>query len=100
MTSTVTGSDVRYQRNSAVEAAPLKDATVLFNPNTNRFCLLNSTMAFIWTRVEQGATAETIAHQICGNFSGISNDQAALDVRQALDQMLELDLLVTLGGDA
>lgn len=100
MTSSVAGSDVRYQRNSAVEAAPLKDASVLFNPNTNKFCLLNATMAFIWSRVEQGATAEGIAEQILRSFAGVSRDQADADVRLALDQMMELDLLVALDGNA
>jgi Coenzyme PQQ synthesis protein D (PqqD) len=98
--TTVTGSDVRYQRNRAVEAAPLKEASVLFNPGTNKFCLLNSTMAFIWTRVEQDATAEEIAAQICRSFSGVTPEQADSDVRQALDQMMELDLLVAHGGNA
>jgi len=100
MTSIATESDVRYQRNAAVEAAPLKDASVLFNPNTNKFCLLNATMAFIWSRVEQSATAAEIAEAICRSFAGVSREQADADVRQALDQMLDLELLVAPHGNA
>ena len=98
--TTVTGSETRYLRNSAVEAAPLKDASVLFNPNTNKFCLLNSTMAFIWSRLEQEASADEIAAQVCRSFAGVSADQAGADVRQALEAMMELDLLVAVGPDA
>jgi hypothetical protein len=98
--TTVTGSGTRYLRNSAVEAAPLKDASVLFNPSTNKFCLLNSTMAFIWSRLEQEASAEEIAAQVCRSFAGVSADQAGADVKQALEAMMELDLLVATGPDA
>jgi hypothetical protein len=98
--TTLTGPDVRYRRNGEVEAAPLKDESVLFNPKTNKFCLLNRTMAFIWSRVEQGVTAEEIAAQICRSFSGVSNEQASADVQDALARMIDLELLVTVGGDA
>jgi hypothetical protein len=89
-----------YRRNTAVEAAPLKDESVLFNPGTNKFCLLNTTMAFIWTKLEQQSTADQISGEIVKTFDGVSETEARSDVERALSQMLELGLLVTAAGDA
>ena|SRR5438309_708750 len=95
--SVVQGSmTVRFARNVAVEAAPLKDESVLFNPKTNKFCLLNRTMAFIWARVDQAGTPEQISEEICRSFRGVSETQARTDVDLALHEMLELGLLVKL----
>jgi len=89
-----------YQRNAAVEAAPLKDESVLFNPSTNKFCLLNKTMAFIWSSLENPCSSEEISNGIVRNFAGVTETEALPDVERALSQMLELGLLVAGEGDA
>jgi hypothetical protein len=83
-----------YQRNAAIEAAPMKDESVLFNPGTNKFCLLNKTMAFIWTSLEQPSSVDQIASRVTSSFSGVTDNQAFSDAEHALSQMLELGLLV------
>jgi hypothetical protein len=83
-----------YQRNAAVEAAPLKDESVLFNPGTNKFCLLNKTMAFIWTSLEQPSSVDQIGNRIANSFAGVTETEARSDAERALSQMLELGLLV------
>ena len=89
-----------YQRNAAVEAAPLKDESVLFNPGTNKFCLLNKTMAFIWSSLETSSSSQQISTRIVENFAGVTESEARSDVERALSQMLELGLLVANAGDA
>jgi hypothetical protein len=89
-----------YARNAAVEAAPLKDESVLFHPATNRFCMLNKTMAFIWSKLEHRSTVDEISAEITRNFAGVTDGEARDDVKAALTRMLELDLLVTIDGDA
>lgn len=81
-----------FKRVPSVEVAPLKDESVLFNPNTNRFCLLNKTMAFIWEKLDSGASAEEISAALAGSFSGISPAEAREDVAQALAQLVDLGL--------
>jgi hypothetical protein len=81
-----------FKRVPSVEVAPLKDESVLFNPDTNRFCLLNKTMAFIWERLESAASAEDISTALAGSFAGISRTQAQADVTTALSQLVELGL--------
>jgi hypothetical protein len=50
-----------YRRNPAVEGAPLHQETILFEPGTNRFCMLNGTAAFLWEQLSQPATAEQLS---------------------------------------
>jgi len=70
-----------------VEAAPLKDETVLFNPGNNKFCVLNVTAAFIWELLEQPHTIEEISSKIEGQFAHVELEQAALDVQQTLQEL-------------
>jgi len=72
----------------------MKDESVLFNPKTNKFCLLNRTMAFIWSSVDQNGTPEEISTALCRSFSGVTDERARADVDQALQEMVALDLLV------
>jgi len=88
----------RYQRNSLVEIAPLKDELVLFHPTTNKFCLLNKTMAFIWSSSQSFTTAKEIDEQMLRSFAGASAEVVASDVDVAIRQMIELDLLVAEDG--
>src|SRR5437879_683676 len=69
-----------YARNAAVEAAPLKDESVLFHPATNRFCMLNKTMAFIWSKLEHRSTVDEISDEITRNFAGVTDGEARNDV--------------------
>jgi hypothetical protein len=81
-----------FKRVASVEVAPLKDESVLFNPDTNRFCLLNGTMAFIWEQLAPGASAEQISSALEGSFSGISRADVRADVDMALAQLVDLGL--------
>lgn len=96
----MTSAAARFLRNPVVEIAPLKDEMVLFHPGTNKFCLLNKTMSFIWSHAAKAATAEEIEAQICRSFANAAADRVKTDVEAAIGQMMELDLLVSAQGDA
>jgi hypothetical protein len=95
----MTSAAARFLRNPVVEIAPLKEEMVLFHPGTNKFCLLNKTMSFIWTQAAKAATAEEIGEQICSSFANAPADRVRADVDAAIGQMMELDLLVAQTGD-
>ncbi len=82
-----------YRRNPAIEAAPLQGESILFNPASNRFCLLNGTAAFVWERLVKPATAEEIAADICRQFAAPTLEQVQADVRAALEKFAELELV-------
>ena len=48
-----------YRRSPAIEMAPLQEETILFDPQNNKFCLLNRTAAFIWNQLATPAASET-----------------------------------------
>jgi hypothetical protein len=83
-----------FSRNAKVEAALMKDETVLFNPANNKFCVLNATAAFIWQSLEQPKTAEQIAAALTSHFANVGMDQAEQDVTRALAELHNIECVV------
>jgi hypothetical protein len=73
--------------------------TVLYNPATRTFCVLNVTAAFIWDQLEEDRTAAEIAARLCERFDGVDGAGAERDVRDALNRLVEQEM-VTGGHDA
>ena len=84
-----------FQRNAAVETAPLQQDAILFHPRINRFCILNRTSSFIWSNLQTPISPEQLAHELCATFEGVTIASALEDVRKALEKLEELDLVVT-----
>ena len=82
-----------YRRNPAVEASAMKEESLLFNPGSSKFCLLNETAAFLWEQLERPATADELAAAICDRFDGVAPDRAAKDVEVWLHRLDELALI-------
>ena len=82
-----------YRRNPSIEASPMQGEALLFDPATNRFCLLNGTAAFVWDRLEQPATVEQLAAQVSQHFEGPEPARIEQDVRAALQRFTELALV-------
>lgn len=82
-----------YRRNPDIEAAPMAGEAILFNPVSNRFCLLNGTAAFVWEQLEKPATAEQLSAELCRHFDGAEPARVEQDVRDALNQFTELALI-------
>ena len=85
---------MRYQRNPAVESAPMQQEVILFEPVANTFCLLNGTAAFLWDRLEHPATADELATALCGHYQGVDTTRAAADVETALAEFSRLAIVL------
>ena len=85
----------RYARAPSVEAAPMQGETILFNSQTNTFCVLNASAAVVWNELETPTGVETLATRICEAFGGVTVEQAQRDVEKALKEFASLSLVVT-----
>jgi Coenzyme PQQ synthesis protein D (PqqD) len=83
-----------YRRSSAIEMAPLQEETILFDPQNNKFCLLNRTAAFIWNQLATPAASETVGAKLCKSFSGVALENAVRDARGALEEMRSLNFVI------
>jgi hypothetical protein len=84
-----------FWRNAGVETAPLQQESIVFHPQVNRFCILNRTSTFIWSRLDEPRSPEQLADDVCAKFDGVTPSDALTDVHQALAKLVELDLVVT-----
>ena len=82
-----------YRRNPTVEGAPLHQETILFEPGTNKFCMLNGTAAFLWEQLHQPATVEQLSAEVCRHFAGVDKEVAEVDVRRALEELRQLAIV-------
>ena len=78
-----------------MEMAPLEGEAILFDPQNNKFWLLNPTAAILWGRLAEAVTADQLAEQVLSAFEGVNQNQALEDVGQALEQLAAWDLVVT-----
>jgi hypothetical protein len=83
-----------YRRSPTIEMAPLQDETILFDPQKNRFCLLNRTASFIWHQLATPASCHALGAKICESFSGVALDHAVHDANSALEEMHSLNFVV------
>jgi len=87
-----------FERNQEVEAAPLNEEAILFDPNSSKFFMLNSTSAFIWEQLSSPVSIEGIASAITENFADVTPENAVVDVRDTVEQLVSMDLVVASGG--
>ena len=87
---------MHFQRNTQVEAAPLQEELLLFQPQTNVFCVLNRTASLLWTCLEQPTTVEQLVEELRQHFEGVAPAETRQDVQSTLQQMQSLELVVTI----
>jgi hypothetical protein len=85
----------RVIRNPAVDVAPMKNECVLFQPQTNQFCLLNITATFIWNQLERSYAVSELAQTLCDHYDGVSSADAVRDVEQTVNNLLFLNCLTS-----
>jgi hypothetical protein len=81
----------RFQRNSQVEIAPLKEESVLFNPQNNKFCVLNQTACFLWQLLEQPRTMDEMVAALRDSFEGADQSDPSKDVQEAVEQLIAVE---------
>jgi len=90
-----------YRRSPAIEMAPLQEETILFDPQNNKFCLLNRTASFIWKQLAAPTSPDALGTRMCESFSGVARENAVRDVSGALEEMRSLNFIIeeSLPGD-
>jgi hypothetical protein len=83
-----------YARNPKIEQAPMRNETVLFNPENNKFCLLNHTAAFLWQQLSESRTVEQLAAELCKSFADVSSINAVQDVEEAMRHFQAVECIV------
>jgi len=89
----------QYPRRCAdVDAQPLDDELVLYNPRDGGAHTLNGTGMLIWQACDGAHTAEEIAHDLASRY-GIGTQRALAEVRAFLRDLEHAGLLAYLDGD-
>jgi len=73
----------------------MQGETILFNSQTNTFCVLNASAAVVWNQLETPQETDALADSLCRAFDGVSAEQARRDVEAALKEFASLSLVVT-----
>jgi hypothetical protein len=81
---------MRYQRKSSVECAPMNDETILYDPGTVRFCVLNGTAAYLWERLETPRSADELLGDIAHGYVDVDPGTARHDVQAVLTELVQL----------
>ena len=82
------------KRNPDVEMAPMKDETVLFNPDNNKFCVLNITAALLWEELEQPKTEEQLITAVQNNFNGVDVATISDDVKNTIASLVDVKCIL------
>lgn len=77
-----------------IEVAPMHGETVLFHPDSNKFCLLNRTAALVWSMLEKPVTADAMTAEICNRYDGAEPAKVLQDVREVIERMQKLNFVV------
>jgi coenzyme PQQ synthesis protein D (PqqD) len=82
----------RFIKARDLEIASLDDQSLVLQPESRRFHLLNGSAAFILSRLTEPRTASEIAGDIVAQFSGVDLAVACASVETALDGMLDAQI--------
>jgi len=87
---------VQVSRNPSVDFAPMRNESVLFQPKTNQFCLLNATATFLWTQLDQPRSVSELADRLCQRFDAVDMNDALRDVEKLVEELRSLECVVSL----
>lgn len=77
----------------AIMAEQFDGTGLIFDPNTNAAMSLNKTGVYLWRRVKEGATEAEMALELVQRYSGVTEEQAAADVKAFLQELRNRSLL-------
>jgi len=77
----------------AVMAEQFDGTGLVFNPESNGAVALNKTGVYLWNRLKDGATESEMTAGLLEKFSGVSEEQAASDVKAFLEELRKRSLL-------
>lgn len=77
----------------AVMAEQFDGNGLIFDPNTNAAMSTNKTGVYLWNRVKEGATEEEMVSGLVERYAGVTEEQAAADVKAFLQELRNRSLL-------
>jgi len=77
----------------AVMAEQFDGTGLIFDPNTNAAMSTNKTGVYLWNRVKEGATEEEMVSGLVERYAGVTEEQAAADVKAFLQELRNRSLL-------
>ena len=80
-----------------LETAPIQDGSVLYDPKSGKFIMLNRSAAFLWTELLTPKTENELVRRLCVTFPDVATPDGGRDVSQALEHLKELELVVCKG---
>ena len=86
-----------FEQNQEVEASPLNEEAILFDPTSTNFFMLNSTSTFIWEQLSTPVTIERIATALAENFANVTPEKAIVDARDTVEKFVSMDLAIATG---
>lgn len=86
---------VKYTRAAGVDIAPMKEQMVLFNPQSNQFCVLNKTAAVVWEMLETPQSLEQLVTALIDRFVNASSQTVEADVRAMMAELDKTACVVT-----
>lgn len=72
-----------------------RDGALLFNPDTNRIRVLNSTGAFVWNLCDGTRDLSVIVQAVKDGFEGAPEDEVEQHVRQFVEEMIRTGFIGT-----
>lgn len=88
------GSHSIPAKNSQIEEAPLQNELMLFDPESSKFFVLNSTMAYLWRTADGAKSLSEIATDMSASFQDADPDVVRKDLITAADELLGMGLLI------
>jgi hypothetical protein len=79
-----------FERNPKIEAAPMKGECVLFNPQNNKFCMLNATAALLWEQLQSASSTEDLVRALDKSFQDVDSPRASQEVIAVLRELVDL----------
>lgn len=77
----------------AVMAEQFDGSGLVFNPESNGAVALNKTGVYLWNRLKDGATEAEMISGLHEKYSGVTEEQAASDVKSFLEKLRSRALL-------
>ena len=82
-----------FVRRPDIEAAPMLAETILYSPAARQFCVLNPTAAFLWERLAEPASSQSLATALRGAFATDAAADIEADVQGTLQQFQSLEMI-------
>jgi len=83
----------RYKHAPHTAWRRVDDETIILDLNSSVYYSLNDTGSLIWERLEKGAEPESIAAELCAEFS-VQPDAASRDIAQIVASLHKENLLI------